>query len=199
MSQITRESVQDQAGLRIEIFRKKIDFFKSENNSYLLTTLSTQILHLLLAICCNHQNYGKLHKKREIRKSVQEQAGFCINICPKKPKIKKIWGKKILFLKKFKHENSHFLLANLLQIISIINTNCKTQRNTVCTRALFVHATLLSSSSFPESVIREGEINGRRLLLGFQSNGPNFPTCNQVVPRLVENAERSISYYYLVI
>ncbi len=192
MSQITRESVQDQAGLRIEIFRKKIDFLKSENNSYLLTTLSTQILHLLLAICCNHQNYGKLHKKREIRKSVQEQAGFCINICPKKPK-------KILFLKKFKHENSHFLLANLLQIINITNTNCKTQRNTVRTRALFVHATLLSSSSFPEIVFREGKINGRRLLLGFQSNGPNFPTCNQVVPRLVENAERSISYYYLVI
>ncbi len=152
---------------------------KSENNSYLLTTSRTQILHLLLAICCNHQNYCKLHKKRETRKSVQEQAGFCINLCPKKPKkkIKKSGGKKILFLKKSKHENSHFLLANLLQIINIINANCKTQRNTVCTRAT-ANATLLSSSSFPRKRFREGEINGRRLLLGLQSNDPKCPTCN---------------------
>lgn len=135
------------------MFRKKIDFLKSENNSYLLTTSSTQILHLVLAICCNHKKYCKLHKKRETRKSVQEQAAFCINLCPKKPKkkFKKSGGKKILFLKKFKHENSHFLLANSLQIINIINANCKTQRNTVCTRAT-AYATLLSSSSFPVSV-----------------------------------------------
>jgi hypothetical protein len=35
-------------------------------------------------------------------------------------KTKKSGGKKIQFLIKFKHENSHFLLANLLQIINII-------------------------------------------------------------------------------
>jgi len=71
---------------------------KSENNSYLLTTSSTQILHLLLAICCNNQNYCKLHKKRETKKSVQEQAAFCINLCPKKPP-KNLGEKKSYFLK----------------------------------------------------------------------------------------------------
>lgn len=173
MSQRTRESVQDQAGFCIEIFRKKTDFLKSENNSYLLTTSSTQILHLLLAICCNHQNYCKLHKKLETRKSVQEQAGFCINLCPKKPIIKKSGGKKIQFLIKFKHENSHFLLANLLQIINIINANCKTQRNTVCTRAT-AHATLLSSSSFPESVSERVKSTVIVYFWGFNPTVQNF-------------------------
>jgi hypothetical protein len=124
----------------------------------------------IIVNCTKSEKQGNQSKNRLVFASIFAQKN-------QKKKSKNLGEKKILFLKKSKHENSHFLLANLLQIINIINANCKTQRNTVCTRAT-PNATLLSSSSFPESVSREGEINGRRLLLGFQSNGPKCPTCN---------------------
>jgi hypothetical protein len=97
----------------------------------------------IIVNCTKREKQGNQSKNRLVFASIFAQKT--------KNKIKKSGGKKFLFLKKFKHDNSHFLLANLLQTINIINVNCKTQRNTVCTRAT-AHATLLSSSSFPESV-----------------------------------------------
>lgn len=154
MSQRTRESVQDQAGFCIDIFRKKIDFLKSENNSYLLTTSSTQILHLVLAICCNHKkSIVNCTKSKKQGNQSKNRLLFASISAQKNPpnKSKNLGEKKSYFLKNSSTKILIFYLRICCKSSTLLNANCKTQRNTVCTRAT-AHATLLSSSSFPVSV-----------------------------------------------
>jgi hypothetical protein len=99
---------------------------KSENNSYLITTSSTQILHLRLAICCIIKIIVNCTKSEKQGNQSTNRLVFASIFAPKKPKkdSKNLGGKNSYFLKNSSTKNLIFYLricckssTSLMQIV----------------------------------------------------------------------------------